>query len=244
MANSKNITATKSRLMDNLTKITTAVIDSKVPKQISEAVDKETIRTGVLTKFYPYLDKAEVQLVYNEKKVLCKILHRYGGDITDFYTPVADTRDYDEKLHEPYIVPKARHSVCVLNINDKDSEENLILGYYQNSDIVEYNPASPGNIKVFLMVEDNQFWIKFGVDGFDYRLPSTPTMKIGKNNKIMEDVDYAQSDMTYTKQEIDDLFVENSNIEFYTKEELDNKFNEYEERINELEEIIQSMRDN
>ena len=136
MVDSKYITATEGRMKATLETVITQTTMPKVDEKIQKTLEDSLIRTGVITKFYPYLDKAEVKLDLSKKLVLCKILHRYGGDLIDFYTPLSDTKQIrDDKLKEPYIVPKVRNHVCVLKVHDSDSDENLILGYYQN-DIV------------------------------------------------------------------------------------------------------------
>ena len=71
------------------------------------------------------------------------------------------------------------------------------------------NPASPGNIKLASRGGTNQFWIKFGSDGLDLRLPKATTTNVGDMNKNMLPVEYASSDTVYTKAEV------------YTKEEVD-----------------------
>lgn len=212
---SKNVTVTDARLKDALNNVVEEPMQNIVSNGLSDAIDKVMIKTGVITKFYPFLDKAEVQLDINNQKLFCKILHRYGGDIIDFYTPLEDERGFDIKLQEPYIIPRAQQHVCVLNIHDADSEEHLLLGYYSNEDIVGYDPAKPGNIKIISLGEDNNYWVKFGRDGFDYRLPSQPTMSVGDLDDDMQDVDYANSDNVYTKNEV------YNKQEVYTKEEVD-----------------------
>ena len=198
MGDSKNITATKGRLHSQFSNVVNNVLTSKnIPGQIQKAVDNEKIRTGVITKFYPYLDKAEVQLDNLDKTIVCKILHRFGGEMIDFFTPLEYESDYCENLHEPYIIPKAAQHVCVLNINDADSEENLILGYYQNEEIVGFDPAKPGNVKLAFLRETNEYWIEFGNDGLNIRLPNKPELASGLLDEEMEDVDYVStSDVT------------------------------------------------
>lgn len=249
MVDSKNITATKGRLQEGLDKVTSNMIDKTVPSQINEAVDKVKIRTGVITKFYPYIDKAEVKLDFSGKKVLCKILHRCGGDLIDFYTPSAYETDYDDNLHEKYIIPMASQNVCVLHIHDSDSEENLILGYYMNEEIVGYNPAKPGNIKIMGICQDsNEYWFKFGFEGFKYKTHSAPSRQIGDvhTEEGVEEVSYANSKNVYTKEEVDKLIEDiERQTTSYTKEEIDamlevidNKLQDHERRIVALEEII------
>lgn len=198
---SKYITSTEGRLSGMINKINTNAIERSVPEKINKAVSDERLRTGVITKFYPYLDKAEVKIDNKDKKVLCKILHRYGGEIMEYYTPLKDSSNYDEKLHEPYIVPRSTQHVLVINIHDADSDENLILGYYQNKELLGYNPAEPGNIKLMCHDGDNQYWIKFGINGLDYRGITEPNINVGETDDEMNDVKYVTDtnfDLDYT----------------------------------------------
>ena len=221
---SKKIHATKTRLASNMNKIIDSAIENKnFEKLIEQKVDSVKVVTGVIKKYYPYLDKAMVKIDQDGKSMLCKILHRYGGDMIDFYSPLADRCELDEKLKEPCIIPKFQQNVCVLKIHDKDSNENLILGYYQNKEITGFNPAKPGNIKLMSILEDNLYWIKFGKDGFDYRLSSKPTMKVGRTEEDLEEVTPMTSEDVYTKSELD-LIIKG-----------------YEERIKYLEEQVKNL---
>ena len=197
---SRNITATNSRLNAVLGGIVDKKIDNRnFDEVIDKKIEDSKIKTGVITKYYPYKDKAEVKLDKNGKLVVCKILHRYGGDMIDFYTPLAFEESYCEKLKEPCVIPKAKNNVCVLEVDDADSKEHLILGYYQNKDVVGIEPAKAGNLKITSITEPNVFWIKFGRDGLDLRLPNRPTEKVGNVEKNMKAV------TTYTKEEVDEL---------------------------------------
>lgn len=217
--NSQDITITENRARKAVDDAITRVAIPQTKQMVEEATQNERIRTGVITKFYPYLDKAEVKLDNVNKKVLCKILHRYGGDMIDFYTPLANVAKKDKKTKEPYIKPRRLQHVCVLSINDKDSKENLILGYYTNEEIVEKNPAKPGNLKLVSVTDTNEYWIKFGKDGLQLKLPSRPTINVGgmldNIDGEMEEVDFADSTDVYTKDEV------YSKEEVYTKEEVD-----------------------
>ena len=217
---SKYITSTEGRLTSIINNFNSNAIEKVVPEKISNAVNDAKIRTGVITKFYQYLDKAEVKLDHNGKTVLCKILHRYGGEIMEYYTPLMDSSEYDEKLHEPYVVPRSSNHVLVISIHDDDSNENLILGYYQNEEIVGYNPAKPGNIKLMCHDGDNQYWVKFGIDGLDYRGSSSPKIVYGDTDDDMEELDPTDN---------------------YTKEEVDAILDTYDERIKYLEDIIEEL---
>ena len=201
--NSKDITVTKPRAKQAVNKHLNKVITPQVEKKVKEAVEKERIRTGVITKFYPYWDKAEVKLDGNKKKILCKILHRYGGDMIDFYTPSAIKETYDEKRKEVCVIPKSAQHVLVLNIHDADSTENLILGYYQNKDIVGFNPAKNGHMKLMSITEPNLYWLEFGPTGLDLRLSDKITTNTGTLKKNMKKGTILDSNNVYTKEEID-----------------------------------------
>lgn len=208
---SSNITDTEARLGNLLNNISSNVVDNTVPQKINEALKDVHIQTGVITRFFPYLDKANVRMDFTGEIILCKILHRFGGDLIEFYTPSSASGGYDSNVHEPFIVPKAEQNVCVLKIQDSDSEENLILGYYQNEEIVGFNPAKPGNVKVTSLLEDgDEYWVKFGKDGFQYQLPRTPNMQVGSrfDEDGLEQIDYANTDLYYSKEEVDKLLKE------------------------------------
>ena len=209
MKTANGITSTTGRLEQSINQAVNRVAGPQITQQINEKVEDERIRTGVITKFYHYLDKAEVRLDNSDELVLCKILHRFGGDLIDLYTPLEEELTFCDTLKEPCVIPRSQLHVCVLNIHDADSEEQLILGFYQNEELVNLNPASPGNFKIVNRASENQFWIKFGADGLDLRLPSSPTTNIGEMDKDMGPIDYADSSNVYTKEEV------------YTKQEVD-----------------------
>ncbi|MBQ8017596.1 MAG: hypothetical protein IJ258_05750 [Methanobrevibacter sp.] len=213
--NTNDITPTKGRLKQALDNAVTNRALPQITHQIETTVDEEKIRTGRVLKFYHYLDKALVELDNTDETVLCKILHRFGGELIDLYTPSADSIEYCDDLHEPCIIPRCSLNCLIINIHDNDSEEFLLLGFYQNEELVELNPAAPGNFKIVSIGGTNQFWIKFGADGLDLRLPNTATTNVGDMDKNMEEVDYADSTNVYTKQEV------YNKTEVYTKEEVD-----------------------
>lgn len=203
--NSKDITVTEPRFKEAVGSFINEVTTPNINKKVNTAIENERIKTGVITKFYPYLDKAMVKLDNTNKTVLCKILHRFTGDLIDFYTPLENEQIFDDELKEPAIIPRAAQHVLVANINDKDSEENLILGYYLNEEVVGFSPAKPGNIKFMSLTESNPFWVKFGRDGLECRLPSNPRLSSGVLDKDMVDVEYADKSEVYSKEEVDDI---------------------------------------
>ena len=208
MKTSKKLTVTEGRTREAVFNAVSQSIAPTLKNAVENAVENERIRTGVITKYYPYLDKAEVKLDDTKKLVLCKILHRFGGDMIDFYTPLEYEESFDDGLKEPCIIPRAQHNVCVLQIHDNDSDENLILGYYQNKDIVGFKPASPGNIKLMSITEPNLYWVEFGPDGLNLRLPKNPSIETGTLPVEMENGDF------YTKKEVDEKLKDNNSMTY------------------------------
>lgn len=200
----KDITVTKGRVEEAIEGAITRTIGPKITQQINNAVENTKIRTGVITKFYPYLDKAEVQLDNTGEKVLCKVLHHYGGELIDFFTPNGD-EDYCNELHEPCIIPRGDLQVLIVNIHDSDSNDWLMLGYYASEEWIGINPASQGNLKISTDGGTNQFWVKFGWDGLDLRLPDNITTNTGVMDSEMKNLEYANSNDVYTKEEVDEL---------------------------------------
>lgn len=201
---SDNVTVTQARMKQALNQRLGRVIENNTQKVITKEVESLQIRTGIITKFYPYWDKAEVELDNTDKKVLCKILHRFGGELTEYYTPAGD-EIFDDGRKEKCIIPRAELHCLIVNINDEDSNEYLLLGFYENEELVGVNPASEGNIKIVTRGGTNQFWIKFGYDGLDLRLPDSITATTGALDEEMIENKYANSDDVYTKEEIDKM---------------------------------------
>lgn len=201
---SDNITVTQARMKQAFDKSLGKVLEKNTQKIVKNEIENLKIRTGIVTKFYPYLDKAEVKLDNTDKRVLCKILHRFGGELTEYYTPPGE-EVYDESRKEKSIIPRAELHCLISNIHDEDSNEYLLLGFYSNEDLVGVNPANQGNIKIVTRGGTNQFWIKFGYDGLDLRLPSESTSNIGDVDSEMEELKYVNVDDVYSKEEIDEI---------------------------------------
>ena len=191
--NSNDMTITQGRLEESIKNAVNHVMGPNITQQISKTVEEERIQTGRVIRFYPYIDKALVRLDASKKKVMCKILHRCGGDMIDFYTPLESEKKYDDKLNEPYILPRANQDVCVLKINNGNSNvEHIILGYYNKSEIVGFSPASPGNVKFVAVTETNPYWLSFGRDGLDVRLSNKPTAEVGVLGTEMTPLEYTE----------------------------------------------------
>ena len=202
--NSKDITVTTPRARDAISKQFSKIMNPTLNSTVNKAVEEERIRTGVISKFYPYWDKAEVILDGSKEKILCKILHRYGGDVIDFYTPDADREIFDDERKEVCVIPKSAQHVLVMKIHDSDSTENLILGYYQDKDIVGFKPAKNGHMKLMSITEPNLYWLEFGRTGLDVRVPGQIKSDVGTLPKTMESGNIYDSNMIYTKEEVDE----------------------------------------
>ena len=208
MTNSQDIIVTEGRAKKAVDSLTTELMMPKVNDKVKTAVENDRTRTGTITKFYPYIDRAEVKLDNTNEKILCRILHRYGGELIDFFTPLAERVDYDEKLGEKYIVPRVHQNVLVLKIHDDDSQENLVLGYFLKDEVVGFNPASPGNAKLAAIGVTNDYYIKFGIDGLSYKLPKKSSTEVGYFEDEMQTIEHYTTDETYSKDEVDEKIKE------------------------------------
>ena len=204
---SDNITVTQGRIKQAFDKGLGGIIEDSTSKIVEKEVEKSKIRTGTVTKFYPYLDKAEVKLDNLNKTVSCRILHRFGGELIDYFTPNGDFV-YDEIKKEKCIIPRGNLHCFIMKIHDSDSNEWLLLGYFSNEELLGVNPASEGNFKIVTRGGTNQFWIKFGYDGLDLRLPESVKINSGEMDEDMVETNYAESDNVYTKLEIDEKLKE------------------------------------
>lgn len=198
------ITPTKGRLLKAYENGLGKLVNKEISSQVKTNVNGVKIQTGVVTKFYPYLNKAEVNIDKTNKKIICKILHRYGGAVIDLFTPLGETKTFCKNMKEPCIIPRGLLRCLVADIND-DSNEYLLLGYYENDEMIGLNPAEPGNVKLAVIGGISQYWIKFGVGGLEFRSKNKPLTKVIENDEDAKDVTYASSDDVYTKAEVDKL---------------------------------------
>lgn len=242
--NSNDVTVTDSYFNRVVSNAINKNVTQSVPPLINEALTSVQIYSCIMTKFYPYLDKAEVQFSDGSLKV-CTILHRFGGDMVDFYTPIGED-SFCDNLKEPCIIPMCELTCFVAPIVD-GSEEYLLLGYDLEDEIVGYDPAEKGNFKLMSSGISNEYWLKFNSNGVDIRSQKETTTNIGSLEDEMVAVEYPSKaeiesliqeavesividatgispDTVYTKEEIDEII---SNLsfdiptsEFYTKLEV------------------------
>ena len=208
--NSNNITDTDSRLLSNLNKLNEDFYRSQnIETQIENAKTESILCTGKILKFYPSLNKALVQLDYNNKKVLCKNLMLCSGDILVLYTPTGDAT-YCDDLHEPCLIPRAKIDCIVAPVNSGDSEY-VMLGYYLHDELLHMNPSRQGNLKILAQGGINEYSLKFGIDG----------LSIVSNGEISTSA-------------LDTVGNEIEKTEYYSKAEVDALLDELREELNPL----------
>lgn len=217
MKTADKITVTDGRLKKALKNQISPMLMPDVNKQITKAFNDSKFQVGIMTKFYPYLDKCEVKL-RNGKLVLCKILHRYAGEMIDFYTPTGE-KSFCTSLKEPCIIPLEELQCLILDVND-DSNEQIFVGYINLQDFVGLDPASPGDFKILSHGVSNQYWIRFGPNGLDLRSKKLPTNNVGEFDSNMINVDYAtKKDIKELQDEIDNLEPSGGDLKDYIKKE-------------------------
>lgn len=208
MKTTENITITDGRLNRALKKRINPHVSETATKIVKESMDKSMARLGKVTKVYPYLDKAEVRLSGSKKKVLCKLPHNYMGNIIDLYTPQGEN-SFCQKLKEPCVIPLSPIPCILLKIHDNDSSEYFIVAYYTANDLMYISPPRHGHARLTCMTATNETYMEFGGTGF--KVLSSKPIKIshGDYEKDITEVDYADAENVYTKEEV------------YTKKEVD-----------------------
>lgn len=219
MRTTESITLTNKRQYDPLKLLVNQIIDDRnIEETINKTVDASKIRTGVLVKFYPYLDKAEVKLDNIDKSVLCRIFHRFGGSLIDFFTPEGE-QVFCETLKEPCILPREELHVLVADISNEDAKEMLLLGYYHPNDIIGIRPANPNYFKLTNIGATNMWGIEIGNGEIKTNTMNGVTFTEGEFHADNTEVNYANTEDMYTKKEV------------YTKTEVDNLLNNMKQEI-------------
>lgn len=209
MRTSDSITLTNRRQYDPLKRIVNRIIEDKqIEEIIHKTVDAAKLRTGIQTKFYPYADKAEVKLDHNNKLVVCRNLHLFGGSMMDFFTPAGE-RSFCETLKEQCIIPREELHVLVADISNQDMKEMLLLGYFNPKDIVGIKPADPNYFKITDVGATNLWGIEIGNGEIKINTMAGVQYVEGEYHADNTEINYADSANTYTKTEV------------YTKQEVD-----------------------
>ena len=222
---SKNITDTESRLKEILNNHSEDYYNRQnIPSQIETAINENMLTTGIMTKFYPSINKSEIKLDTTGEKVICKNSLLFMGDLILLYTPSGDA-SYCERMKEPCVIPRGKLGCIVGHLNSNDDDEYLFLSYYSPYDMIGLNPSKQGNFKILAMGGVNEYSLRFGLDG----------LQVVNNGKIMKtELDSFGGDVTesyYTQDEIDDLIQNEVKGSYYTQEEVDNLINNLREEL-------------
>ena len=209
MRTSQNITVTDARTKNAMDNFVKQSITPVIQEQVQSAIDGEKIKTGRVTRFYPYWDKAEVKLDNTNEKLLCKILHRFGGNLIDFFTPLGEKR-YDTKRKEISIVPRDPLHALIVDVSD-NSKDYLILGYYYPREVVGIRPASIGSMRITSLGASKENYVEFSGRGLNIQTSKPINREYGEfEDDITEDKHadiknvYTKTEV-YTKQEVDEL---------------------------------------
>ena len=202
---SSNITATDGRVMSAISPVIDSVVDEKLKTEIKKEIDKTKIQIGVITKYYPYLDKADVKV--DDKLILCKILHRMHGSLVDFFTPLGDA-SFCETLKESCIIPRGELDCLIADIND-DTKEQLLLGYFLKNDVIYTHPAEQGHYRIADLSATNEYGLDIGAGNISFNSNEGVTFTEGLTSSESSVVEYANNNNVYSKEEV------------YTKEEVD-----------------------
>lgn len=166
---SGNITATDARLKKALTNNINSLVTNEITKTITTTVDNSKIRTGVVTKFYPYINKVEVKLD-NGSITICKILHFFSGALLCLFTPDGEEA-FCDNLNQPCIIPLGNLTCLLADINETDSEEYVLLGYYIPEELsTGVTPPNPGNFTINSIGATTTKTIGFGNEGLKLSL--------------------------------------------------------------------------
>lgn len=164
-----NITATDARLKKALTNNINSLVTNEITKTITTTVDNSKIRTGVVTKFYPYINKVEVKLD-NGSITICKILHFFSGALLCLFTPDGEEA-FCDNLNQPCIIPLGNLTCLLADINETDSEEYVLLGYYIPEELsTGVTPPNPGNFTINSIGATTTKTIGFGNEGLKLSL--------------------------------------------------------------------------
>lgn len=206
--NSKDITYTDARFKNAIRSGVNDIVSEQVTSEVADVISECKLKTGTVTKYYPYLDKAEVQLENSDELVLCRLPHRFNGPIIDLFTPVG-TNDYCEKLHEPCILPLDPLYCVVMDIDNDNSDDYFLLNYFLSDELVEFVPPAQGNVRISSFRVSNEDYVEFGSGGFKVVSKTPIDTRYGEFEDNIVKSEYADSNNVYTKDEV------------YTKEEVD-----------------------
>ena len=225
MNRSQDLTVTESRAKNAWDNLLEERVLPKVNENIKKSIENERIKTGVVTKFYPYLDKAEVKLDKTNIRVLCKVLHRFMGNMIDFFTPLGDEH-FCNSLKEPCIIPRDPLHALVVDIND-GTNDYLLLGYYYLDEIIGFNPAGMGAMKLISFGASKENYIEFSGNGLKIQTSTPLEAEVGEYEDTIKKMDYV------TSEEVDEKIQENQSDNDFSYSDLLDVTQEYKQTSNQ-----------
>lgn len=230
---SDNVNVTDAKMKEVLRQQFSPLIHEAVAPMVKQAVDDAKIRTGVVTKFYPYLDKAEVQLDANKVKVICRLAHRYVGALIDFYTPVGED-SFCEKFKEPCIIPREPLHCLVVKIHEDDSDDYLLVDYLLSDEIVGFAPPGQGAMRITNFRASYEDYIEFGGDGLKIQTKKPIESTYGEYEEDIKKFDYVSSDDVYSKEEVDNKINDELNVSYANLLEITENYKETNDNVYSL----------
>ena len=215
---SGNLTVTDARLLralqtagetaSNTTRGTGNSSTTSTAKAIDEAIDKVSVRTGVVKKYYMNINRVEVKLTGATDTVNCILLRPFGDEFPLKYSPLGDY-DWDSQKGEGYLIPRAETYCIVAPLGADDKFDYVFLGFFNPSNTPECVPApGTGNVKLSCIGATDEYFINFGIDGFNIVASQTNKYvgSVGEYANVNDD--YYEKSEVYTKEEVDKLIEE------------------------------------
>jgi len=174
----------------------TFIDDENIPDQITKKIAEHSIKKGTVIEVYHHIDKSLVKLS-NGEEVEAWHLHRCLGSIVDLYTPEGEV-DFSERINEPCIIPRFELKALVAEVGDK---EYVLLGYYNPNMVGAYNPADTGTYFIKTLTDTSQGGLKITPQEIKL-ISNTGAAFMEQDLGESKDINYANSDDTYTKSEV------------------------------------------
>lgn len=169
-----------------------------ISEQIEKKIEEHSLKEGKIIEFYPYLDTALVELS-SKKQVEAHILHRCYGGIVDLFTPLGE-QVISETKHEPCIIPRFYQDVLVAEFS---SDKYVLLGYFNLQKRMEgsFSPAKSNEYVIKSLSDTNQGGLS--ITPSNINISSSDNINFQQSD-IGEttDIEYANSENTYTKQQV------------------------------------------
>ena len=217
-----NKTVTDSRVKQALYGHFKTFLDGeKIPEQITRSIEEHSIKSGKVLEVYHFLDKSLVKLS-NGEEVEAWHLHRCLGSIVDLYTPEGE-QVISERKNEPCIIPKFELKSLVAEVG---KDEYVLLGFYNPNMVGAFSPADKGTYIIKTLTDTSQGGLT--VSPQEIKLTSNngaffTERDMGVSNEII----YADSKNTYTKNEVYKKTQTYNKEEVYSKSQTYNKDDVY-----------------